>query len=256
MANLLQVPHMNPDKVKHIWSFTEQKLIPLVLDGDQITPENFFVNTKGTFRVIEAIPEGFLMIAQSKSSQYFVNEERTELIRKSDHWGHGIKFCHWHLEGYPKKHCRKFKKLNEGKMFIGQIAFGDLKPNFDFKIPTDINNKVQEELRPKDPVKFQILPTDSKTKATWKIARKRNYELSNEILKADLPVPKPEDFKTNHIADLWNEVVENKFTNLSYDRFKEFFDKYAAVKIKVLVPKYQCKWAQSCAFQSSPDHAA
>lgn len=238
---------MNPDKHKQIYSFKEKRLISLVQESEMITPENFFINTQGTFEPIQSIPDNFKMIAQTKGSQYFVNEEQTNLIRISDHWGHGIKFCKWNLQGHPKKHCRKFKKENGG-MFMGIIAFANLKPYYHFKIEPDRHNAAQEIVRPPDP------NTKSITRQKREISREKNHSLTLEILKLELPKPTPDDFKVNHVAELWNEIVTNKFQNLSFDKFKERFDKYAAVKIKILVPKYQCRWAQSCDFRLTPDH--
>ena len=131
---------------------------------------------------------------------------------------------------------------------MGIIAFANLKPYYHFKIEPDRHNAAQEIVRPPDP------NTKSITRQKREISREKNHSLTLEILKLELPKPTPDDFKVNHVAELWNEIVTNKFQNLSFDKFKERFDKYAAVKIKILVPKYQCRWAQSCDFRLTPDH--
>lgn len=89
-------------------------------------------------------------------------------------------------------------------------------------------------------------------RARREAARKKNYELSKQIAHVELPIPKPHDFKVNHIANLWNEIVENRFENLSYQMFEDAFNKYAAVKLKMSLNGTECAFARKCSFQSAP----
>lgn len=101
---------------------TEKPLQPL-----PITWENFFLATKGEFDEIFEIPNNYESIFKSKGSEYFINDEKTILIRKSDHWGFGIRNCHWYLKGYPRLHCGTWQKKQEQPLKIGIIKISELK---------------------------------------------------------------------------------------------------------------------------------
>lgn len=104
-------------------------------DGDipiQTTPitiDNFFIASKGTFKELQSIPSGFTKFFTSKKSIYYSNEEKTELVRVSDHWGYRIRFCAWHLEGYKKISSWDWKKKIGNEMRIGIILYSDLEVN-------------------------------------------------------------------------------------------------------------------------------
>lgn len=92
-----------------------------------ITIDNFFLASSGVFTEVKEIPEGFNVFFTSKSSTYFTNENKTILIRKSDHWGSRIRSCHWYLNGYKKGLSKKWKTYAGTKQKFGMIAFSDMK---------------------------------------------------------------------------------------------------------------------------------
>jgi hypothetical protein len=92
--------------------------------------ENFFLATKGTFEEISKIPNGFSSFFKSKGSEYFINEDKTILIRESDHWGFGIRYCNWYLKGYGFEHCGNWKKKIDEPLKIGKINIIELSPSF------------------------------------------------------------------------------------------------------------------------------
>ena len=98
-----------------------------------ITWENFFISTYGLFKEIDSIPKGFTFIFSSKRSEYFVNKDKSIIIRASDHWGFGIKFCSWHLKNYGRCSCRNWKKYNGDDEKIGMIYIEDFTPNRSMK---------------------------------------------------------------------------------------------------------------------------
>lgn len=94
-----------------------------------ITVDNFFIASQGYFVELLVIPPAFKSFFKSKGSEYFTNEEKTELIRVSDHWGYNIRFCAWHLKGYPKVTSWKWQKQFTKAKRIGLIKFTELNPN-------------------------------------------------------------------------------------------------------------------------------
>jgi len=92
-----------------------------------ITWENFFIATRGTFDEIENMPNGFESFFKFKGSVYFINKDKSVLVRKSDHWGSRIRYCNWFLKGYGFQHCSAWKKQEE-PVKIGIIKIADLKP--------------------------------------------------------------------------------------------------------------------------------
>lgn len=95
-----------------------------------ITWENFFIATKGAFEEIEFIPNSFESFFKSKGSEYFINDEKDKLVRKSDHWGFGIRYCNWYLKGYGFTHCGSWKKNQDEPLKIGLINISELLPSF------------------------------------------------------------------------------------------------------------------------------
>lgn len=93
-----------------------------------ITIENFFVSSEVTFNEIESIPKGFRCFFKSKSSIYFTNENKTAIIRKSDHWGTNIRQCNWFLGGYPKGHCGEWVTQLSNPWKLGITTFNDFIP--------------------------------------------------------------------------------------------------------------------------------
>lgn len=95
-----------------------------------ITMENFFIRSHGTFIEIFDIPIGYTEFFKSKKSQYYTNDDKTMLVRISDHWGHKIRFCSWHLKGYPKISSWGWRKQFGNQCRIGIIKFSELKINY------------------------------------------------------------------------------------------------------------------------------
>jgi len=91
-----------------------------------VTVDNFFKATIGTFDEIDNVPEGYECIFNSKSSIYYVNPEKTKIVRVSDHWGWGIRFCVWFLRGYEQQSARKWIKNHGPKMRVGIIEIKNL----------------------------------------------------------------------------------------------------------------------------------
>jgi hypothetical protein len=94
-----------------------------------ITIDNFFISTKGVFTELIEMPEGFTIFFNSKESKYYSNEDKTQLIRISNHWGYGIKYCSWLLKGYKAEVAWKWKKSNGKHDRIGIISISNLKVN-------------------------------------------------------------------------------------------------------------------------------
>lgn len=94
-----------------------------------ITIDNFFIATTGDFKEIRKVPFGFASFFKSKGSEYYKNEDGSKLIRVSDHWGAGIKYCNWFLIGYKYMHVGKFQKVYGKDFRIGIIDITDLKDN-------------------------------------------------------------------------------------------------------------------------------
>jgi hypothetical protein len=112
-----------------------------------ITIDNFFIKTMGVFTEIYEIPSDFVMFFSSKGSRYYTNHTQDKLIRKSNHWGHGIKFCSWQLNGY--KHLRLWDwQKKYGKTFkIGIISLSELSININ-RIPKTKQGKKIESRHP------------------------------------------------------------------------------------------------------------
>lgn len=74
------------------------------------------------------------------------------------------------------------------------------------------------------------------------IAKKRR-KIKNEVTKKSIesgtPKTNRDDFKGSQVTELWNELAKNRFTNLSYNKFESYFEKYCAVRIQKLslIPK-------------------
>lgn len=88
--------------------------------------ENFFKASIGAFTEIPQIPQRFTSFFKNKSSEYLTNEDETKLIRISDHWGSGIRFCNWYIKGRKNNNCELFQKWNGNcGVLIGVIGFKD-----------------------------------------------------------------------------------------------------------------------------------
>lgn len=93
---------------------------------EKITLENFRNASVGTWIELHYMPEGFTLHAKSGSSSYYVNSNKTMVVRSSDHWGSGIRECNWYLAGHPRNNSFLFSKKNGGKQFIGFIILDKL----------------------------------------------------------------------------------------------------------------------------------
>lgn len=93
-----------------------------------ITWENFFIASKGMFTEVEEIPKNFTPLHKSRGSEYFISYDKKVLIRRSNHWGYGIRFCNWYLKGYGYDSCRRWKKNVDSPCKIGRVNINDLKP--------------------------------------------------------------------------------------------------------------------------------
>lgn len=100
-----------------------------------INADNFFVRTRGVWDLIVVVPDEYIQIFKSKKSVYWRSPDGAYLIRKSDHWGWGIRFCDWFLKfdpesGYNHKiSASQFRKIHHGQFFIGKIHIHNLTPN-------------------------------------------------------------------------------------------------------------------------------
>ena len=81
---------------------------------------NFWNASIGVWNEINEIPDGFTLFSKSGKSSYYKNEDETEVIRVSDHWGSGIRMCNWYLNDF-RNNSFLFSKNNNGKLFIGKI---------------------------------------------------------------------------------------------------------------------------------------
>lgn len=83
-------------------------------NSDEITMDNYFTYTEGTFTPCEApVREPDY---KSKSSSYWYSEEG--VIRQSNLWGLGIGSCSWGLAGETLNPCHKNKNLGQRTGFI------------------------------------------------------------------------------------------------------------------------------------------
>ena len=92
-----------------------------------ITIDNFFIQSKGRFKELTEIPEGFTKFFDSITSVYYTDENKTQLVRVSDHWGSMIRKCTWFLLGHPFISCRDWNKTVDSEMRIGIVEFTSLK---------------------------------------------------------------------------------------------------------------------------------
>lgn len=92
-----------------------------------ITIDNFHIKSEGMFISIDLIPQNFKSFFKSKTSEYFTNENKTKLIRVSNHWGSRIRKCNWFLENFKKCKCNNWKRLNGESFLIGMIELSNLK---------------------------------------------------------------------------------------------------------------------------------
>jgi len=98
-----------------------------------ITIENFFIRTKAVFQKIDSIPAGYKSFFKSKGSEYFTNEDKSIVIRVSDHWGYKIRFCNWFLKmeyggSYEQISSFKWSKIHSRQKFIGKCRIADFSP--------------------------------------------------------------------------------------------------------------------------------
>ena len=94
-----------------------------------ITMDNFYLNTTGTFTEVRKVLDGFELFFESKESKYYIDSSKALLLRESNHWGSGIRFCNWYLKGRPKIPCWKWVKRYSSDVLYGVIAFNQFKPN-------------------------------------------------------------------------------------------------------------------------------
>lgn len=95
-----------------------------------VTIDNFFIATRGVFEELSFIPGDVDFFFKSKTSAYYKNADGTVLVRVSDHWGHKIRFCSWHLKDYPQISSWKWQKEYGKKQRVGRILVKHLKPNY------------------------------------------------------------------------------------------------------------------------------
>lgn len=116
-------------KTKAELSIKPKKNKEIPFQPTPINIDNFFISTMGVFTEMERIPDGFTMFFQSKGSQYYCDDKKRFLVRVSDHWGHGIRFCSWHLKGYPKIISWRWQKQFGKHNRIGFIRIDELEIN-------------------------------------------------------------------------------------------------------------------------------
>lgn len=112
---------------KFSWRKKYNKEIPV--QPIPITIENFFICTYGIFTEIEIIPDGFEKFFKSKESSYYTNADKSIVIRSSNHWGHMIKFCSWHLKGYEQGSSYQWQKKYGKGQRLGIINISEFKIN-------------------------------------------------------------------------------------------------------------------------------
>lgn len=110
-----------------------------------ITIDNFFIRTWGVFNELKALPVGYKNFFESRGSEYFTNEDKTKIVRVSDHWGFNIRFCAWFLKEvgqtkFEKISSWRWKKKKGSDKRIGIITIS----NF------NINNWVTVQPKQKD----------------------------------------------------------------------------------------------------------
>lgn len=110
-----------------------------------ISIDNFFIRTRGVYDELKIIPNDFKSFFKSRGSEYFTNDDKTHIIRVSDHWGFNIRFCAWFLKEtptgtYDKISSFKWKKNKGGGKRIGIIHIS----NF------SVNGQVTRQPKPKD----------------------------------------------------------------------------------------------------------
>lgn len=87
-----------------------------------LNKDNFWIASLGEWIELTEIPVGFNLFFTSKdNSKYYLKEDKTEIIRVSNHWGSGISQCNWYLKGYQRSNSYNWKTTN-----IGWIAFSSL----------------------------------------------------------------------------------------------------------------------------------
>jgi len=91
-----------------------------------ININNFFVVSLGFWDEISQVPKGFTCFFQSRGSSYYTNKDNTKLVRKSNHWGWGIKKCTWFIKGYEMNHCGDWQQNVPNPMRIAIIDYKDL----------------------------------------------------------------------------------------------------------------------------------
>lgn len=90
---------------------------------------NFWDASAGTWTEIDSIPEGFSKFAGGgkQTSEYYTNNEKTTVVRVSDHWGSGIRECNWYLSGYKRNNSFNWPHIcGEKRVRIGIIDISKL----------------------------------------------------------------------------------------------------------------------------------
>jgi hypothetical protein len=93
---------------------------------EELNIKNFWDASIGTWHQIDEIPYEFHQLAISGNSTYFTNDKEDTVVRRSDHWGSGIRECNWYLDGHPRNNSFLFSKRNKGELFIGIIKLENL----------------------------------------------------------------------------------------------------------------------------------
>lgn len=102
------------------------------MNKNKVNKDNFFIATVGLWQEIVDIPSGFSLFFESKDSMYYINKTERTVVRVSDHWGSGIRYCNWYLRGRRNNNSMLFQKFNKNcGALIGIINFDKL---------TDISN--------------------------------------------------------------------------------------------------------------------
>lgn len=124
-----------------------KKRLGIVTNEIPVNIENFFIATVGEFKQLSGVTGMFNLFFQSKGSQYFTNEAKDTLIRKSDHWGYDIRFCHWFLSGYKRESSWKWIKKYGNEKRCGIIKFTELK-----NITQDVAKVIEKEFESRHPI--------------------------------------------------------------------------------------------------------
>lgn len=199
------------------------------MEPTPVTIDNFFLATVGTFERIEKIPEGFIQFFKSKGSVYYTNEAKDTLVRASDHWGSGIRYCNWYIKGIDPFPSMWWQKNMGKRKVIGIIKYADM---VDIRGAADFKHKikrVRKEPESRWPIDYPEPKATSKKFKVAPLVEKVSNSTEYNFPKSPghlPPKPKVNDAGHDLVVELYNEIAVNHYKNLSFTMFKGYFDKF------------------------------